>query len=252
MLVYTYSSMILKTLSLRQFVGNIFLQETIIKSDFERFRQRLVQLLNYTDDATEAGETEEHNKNFIPPFLQETNFGEEYLVNTKGRQDLAIHNGKTRNSSVGVIIKTKWPCNMGQMISVASPNRKALQEAILYYLRERIEQKNEDITYINATDSYRCFIFDARDFERYFYDSKQLREWYDKCKQDLRVSSRTQFIYKYLSTFINGLDATLKAGYLNLNNYRSLLEKKIDELDYELYGLTDEEIDIVENSVGGN
>jgi very-short-patch-repair endonuclease len=210
-------------------VDNAFLQETIAENDFEQFRSSLLRLLNHADDAVENAESEEHLKNLIKPFLNNTNFGEAYYINTKERQDLAIHNGKTGSSSVGVILEAKRPSNKAEMITAEDINRKAFHEAILYYLRERIENKNEDIKHIIITDVYQWFVFDGQDFERYFYDSKKLKGWYSEWKQGQKVSSKTKFVYEHLSEFVNDLDADIKATQFDIQEFKALLKK--DELN---------------------
>ncbi len=214
----------LKLVTPHHTVGNAFLQQPIERNDFKRFRGQLFKLLNYVDEAVEAGESEEHIKGFIKPFLNNTNFGENYFINTKERQDLAIHNGETSDSSVGVIIETKRPSNR-EMITAGNCNRKAFHESILYYLRERLEHHNEDIKHIIITDGYQWFIFDAHDFERHFYSSKKLKDWYNKWNLGQKVSSRTQFVYDHLSEFIAELDVTIQATYVDINKYRKLLAK---------------------------
>jgi len=216
----------IETITARKAVDNAFLQETITETEFESFRQRLLKLLNQADDAVDEGESEEHLKNLIKPFLSNTNFEEDYYINTKERQDLAIHNGKTRKSSVGVMIEAKRPSNKAEMITGDELNRKAFHESILYYLRERIDNSNDDIKHIIITDVYNWYIFDAQDFERNFYESKKLKDWYEQWRQDKKVSSRTQFVYDHLSEFIDNLDVSIKAAQVDISSYRSLLEKK--------------------------
>ncbi|WP_440998517.1 type IIG restriction enzyme/methyltransferase [Fodinibius sp. SL11] len=215
-----------ETITARKAVDNAFLQETITETEFESFRQRLLKLLKQADDAVDEGESEEHLKNLIKPFLSNTNFEEDYYINTKERQDLAIHNGKTRKSSVGVMIEAKRPSNKAEMITGDEVNRKAFHESILYYLRERIDNDNDDIKHIIITDVYNWYIFDAQDFERHFYESKKLKNWYEQWRQDKKVSSRTQFVYDHLSEFIKDLDVSIKAAQVDISNYRSLLDKK--------------------------
>ncbi|HKK47374.1 MAG TPA: hypothetical protein VJ964_17735, partial [Balneolaceae bacterium] len=210
----------------RKALDNAFLQEPITEADFEQFRQRLLRLLRHADDAVEQGESEEHLKNLIKPFFSNTNFEEDYFINTKERQDLAIHNGKTGKSSVGVIIEAKRPSNTAEMITGDDINRKAFHESILYYLRERIENGNEDITHLIITDIYNWYIFDAQDFERLFYESKKLTGWYKEWNQGRKVSSRTQFVYDHLSEFVEELDGSIKAAKVDLSSYRRLLEKE--------------------------
>jgi hypothetical protein len=64
---------------------------------------------------------------------------------------LVIHNGKDTKSSVGVIIEAKSPTNKSEMISEKNLNSKALQELVLYFLRERITHKNLEIKNLVAT-----------------------------------------------------------------------------------------------------
>mgnify|MGYP000156105890 FL=1 len=218
----------IETTSARRAVDNAFLQESITETEFETFRQRLLKLLSQADDAVEEGESEEHLKNLIKPFFSNTNFEEDHYINTKERQDLAIHNGKTRKSNVGVIIEAKRPSNSSEMITGDDLNRKAFHESILYYLRERIDNGNEDIKHIIITDVYNWYVFDAQDFERHFYESKKLTGWYEEWKQGQKVSSRTQFVYDHLSEFVEELDVSITAAELDLSSYRKLLEK--DEL----------------------
>lgn len=220
----------LETITPRQSVDKFFLQDSIEKKDFENFRRRLLRLLNHAGDAVEGGESEEHMKNLIQPFLRNTQFGEEYFIYPKEYQDLAIHNGKTRTSDVGVIIEAKRPSNR-EMISADDCNRKAFHESILYYLRERIEHANDSIKHIIITDSFRWFVFDAQDFERHFYGSKTLRSWYAEWSRGQKVSQRTQLVYDHLSEFVEGLDASIKATRVEISGYRKLLEQ--DELNRE-------------------
>lgn len=44
------------------------------------------------------------------------------------------------------------------MISNDNLNRKALQELLLYYLKERVNKKNNDIKYLIATNIHEFFI----------------------------------------------------------------------------------------------
>ena len=55
----------IKTIFARRAVDNAFLQESITKTEFETFRQRLLKLLNQADEAVEDGESEEHLKGLI-------------------------------------------------------------------------------------------------------------------------------------------------------------------------------------------
>ena len=59
-------------------------------------------------------------------YLQKTYCDPNYSANTKGRNDLMIHNGKDVRTNVGVIIEAKSPNYKNEMITVANLNGKAL------------------------------------------------------------------------------------------------------------------------------
>lgn len=112
-------------------------------------------------DQTNEVESEEFHKNLLSDFLKKTYYEGKHYINTKGRKDLVIHNGDKAKSPVGVLIEAKKPTNKAEMPSKDKLNSKALQELILYYLRERISQKNLELKYLVATNIHEWFIFDA-------------------------------------------------------------------------------------------
>ncbi|MCV4785080.1 hypothetical protein OFM36_37175, partial [Escherichia coli] len=80
---------------------------------------------------------------------------------TKGKADFVAHTGKEANSPAGVLFEVKRPLNTADMVSKANLNAKAMHELILYYLRERIEHKNNSITNLVITNIYEWYVFDA-------------------------------------------------------------------------------------------
>ena len=108
----------------------------------------------------------------IADFLKKTYYNAHFFINTKGRNDLVIHHDKDANSDVGVIIEAKKPKNLSEMLRLDKPNTKALHELILYFLRERITQKNLGITHLIATNINEWFIFDAQVFDKVFAQNK--------------------------------------------------------------------------------
>lgn len=96
-------------------------------------------------DRTNDTESEEFHKNLVTDFLKKTYYDPTHFINTKGRNDLVIHNGDKAASIVGVIIEAKKPTNKAEMVSAEKLNVKAFQELVLYYLRERITHKNLEI-----------------------------------------------------------------------------------------------------------
>ena len=98
----------------------------------------------------------------ISDFLKNTLYSPNYFINTKGRNDLVIHNSKGPDSSVGVIVEAKKPTNKTEMLSVENINCKGFHELILYYLRERILGGNIEIKHLIATNTNEWFVFDRR------------------------------------------------------------------------------------------
>nr|WP_187397245.1 hypothetical protein [Ligilactobacillus salivarius] len=58
------------------------------------------------------------------------------------------------------------------MITKDDLNRKALQETILYFMRERVTNHNNQLTYSIVTNSVDWFIFDASSLNRLFAKDK--------------------------------------------------------------------------------
>ena len=73
-------------------------------------------------------------------------------------------------------------------------------ELLLYYLRERVDEKNTDLRYLAITNIYEHYLFDAQEFERLFYSDKQLLKEYKDFTEDRKVSSNTDFFYKRILT----------------------------------------------------
>src|SRR5690606_38787643 len=138
--------------------------------DIEHFKTNLIQLLERTNDT----ESEEFHKNLVRDFLKKTYYDPNHFINTKGRNDLVINNGDKANSSVGVILEAKKPTNRTEMITVDNLNRKAFQELVLYYLRERITQNNLETKHLIITNINEWFFFDATIFDRLFAQNKKL------------------------------------------------------------------------------
>jgi len=51
-----------------------------------------------------SDEHEEHLKNLLSDFLKDTWYKQTNEINTSGRTDLVIHNGKDSSDTVGVLI----------------------------------------------------------------------------------------------------------------------------------------------------
>ena len=124
-----------------------------------------------------------------------------HFINTKNRNDLVIHNGKDAKSSVGVILEIKSTTNKAEMISNANLNGKALQELVLYYLRERITLKNNDLKFLVVSNIYEWFIFDAHVFNKFFAENKSFVKQFVDFEEKRLSGNTTDYFYREIDLF---------------------------------------------------
>jgi hypothetical protein len=227
----------LKQLKPRKALNKAFLKLKPNRSEIEIFKTNLIQLLDRINDK----ESEEFHKNLVTDFLKKTYYEPNHYINTKGRTDLVIHNGNNASSSVGVIIETKKPTNKSEMLSQEKLNVKAFQELVLYYLRERITNKNLEVKYLIATNINEWFIFDANIFERNFAHSKSLVKQFSDFEEGRLSGKTTDFFYKEIAEpFIESLTHEIEFTYFDIREYEKPLrnnDKKDDNILIALYKL---------------
>ncbi|NEN24737.1 DUF559 domain-containing protein [Cryomorpha ignava] len=232
----------------RKALNKAFLKVKPNRQEIEQFKANLIQLL----DRTNAIESEEFHKNLVIDFLKKTYYDPNHFVNTKGRNDLVIHNGAKAKTTVGVIVEAKKPTNTAEMVKavaddapfvekLAALNTKAFHELVLYYLRERITAKNLEVKQLVVTNSYEWFIFDATVFERLFAQNKVLVRQFTDFEEGRLAGTNTDFFYKQIAEpFIAQLQTDFDYTYFNLNDYKKPLrnaDKKDDTKLIALYKL---------------
>ncbi|MEB8070770.1 MULTISPECIES: TaqI-like C-terminal specificity domain-containing protein [Staphylococcus] len=171
---------------------NKFVQ-TIMPLDDEKeiFNQRLIDYLKHLQD--NKNESEEYQKNILKNLLEKilpNNF-----INTSNRIDLAIYNGKSASSSLGVLFEYKSLTNKSEMMSKDKFNTKAFQEIVAYYLTERLIYKNLEIKKIIITNGLSWFIIEAKEVEKYFFKNKKLVDLFTKFYNNQLSSNKTDFLY---------------------------------------------------------
>ena len=210
----------LKVLKPRNALNKAFLKVKPNRTEIDGFKTNLVQLLDRTNDT----ESEEFHKNLIIDFLKKTYFEPNHSINTKGRNDLVIHNGNNASSTVGVIIEAKKPTNKSEMITTKKLNTKAFQELVLYYLRERITHKNLEVKHLVATNINEWFIFDATLFDRLFAQNKNLVKQFNDFESGRLAGTKTDFFYKQIAEpFIADIIIQIEFAYFNLQDYQKPL-----------------------------
>lgn len=209
--------MILKELKPKKALNKAFLKVKPNRVEIEGFKTNLITLLDRTNDT----ESEEFHKNLVSDFLKDTYYNQTHYINTKGRNDLVIHNGQNANTTVGVIIEAKKPTNKSEMMSTKKLNVKAFQELVLYYLRERITHKNLEIKHLVATNINEWFIFDEHLFERLFAQNKSFVKQFENFEASKK---NTEVFYKEIAEpFIDSIFAEIEFTYFNIQDYQKPL-----------------------------
>ncbi len=111
------------------------------------------------------------------------------------------------------------------MVDRENFNKKAFHEMILYYLREKIKEKNYNIRHIVITNGFDWFIINAVDFEK-VVSHKEIEKLYIDFEIDNKLSvTKTKDFYKLVYEIVeNNSDIlnNLRAVYFNLNENNNL------------------------------
>jgi hypothetical protein len=218
----------------KQALNPAFLKQKPDRQSIELFKKEFISLLDKINDT----ESEEFHKNLIIDFLNSVYYKDNHYINTKGRTDLVIHNGKSPDSPVGVLVEVKKPTNKSEMISKSNLNAKSFQELILYYLRERKSSKNFELRHLVITNINEWFIFDAQDFERLFYNNSNLLKKFEQFNAKTLSGTSTNFFYTDIaSEAIEKVQAEIPFTYFDIRDYNNVLRNADKEDDRKLISL---------------
>ena len=208
----------LHSLTPRDALSKAFRKVKPTRDEIEVFSANLLHLLDQVNEA----ESEEFHKNLLSDFLKDTYYKQNHFINTKDRKDLVIHNGAQASTTVGVIVEVKKPKNKSEMLTQEQLNRKAFQELVLYYLRERITHRNLEVRHLVVTNIHEWFIFDAAVFERLFAQNKSLVKQFIDFEGGRLADTKTDFFYKQIAEpFIDALSAEVEFTYVSLAGWKS-------------------------------
>ncbi|HPT04138.1 MAG TPA: TaqI-like C-terminal specificity domain-containing protein [Bacteroidales bacterium] len=194
-------------------LNKAYLKQSLIRNQIELLKTNL----NIFFNRLHRDESEEHQKNILSDLLKDTWYKGLYEINTHGRIDLAIHNGKKSDDTVGVIIETKTP-GSNEMLTENNINTKALHELILYYFDQRELSHNIEIKHLVATDFYHWFIFDEKDFDKLFFRNAKFTNLY-KIKNE--QGRDNPFFYSEVGRLIAASSEKLPFTCFDLNNFKS-------------------------------
>jgi adenine-specific DNA-methyltransferase len=215
-------------------LNKAYLKQSLKREQIELFKTNLARMF----ERIRSDEHEEHLKNIVSDFLKDTWYKQSNEINTSGRADLTIHNGTTSSTSVGVLIEVKRPTNKSEMISPERPNTKALHELLHYYMQERYIKNNNEIRHLIVCNIHEWYIFDAVDFERFFFSNQKLVKSYKDWNDGLLVSTNTDWFYQEIArAFIEKELDELPCTYFNLKDYERIIRNPAQREDSKLIAL---------------
>lgn len=143
----------------KQALNKAFRKVKPTRDEIETFKKAAIALL----DGINPAESEEHHKNLLIAFLNQTGYQGSHAINTKDRTDLAIHHGPKSSSEAGVLIEAKRPPQkpgqpQAEMLRPDRLNATALQELLAFLdaydvssdnAGEEIQEQNKPL--INAS-----------------------------------------------------------------------------------------------------
>ena len=219
-------------LTIAKSLNKAYRQIPVDRTVFDTFKKQL----NILYEQISTINTEEKLKGDLMDFLKLSFYGQDYKVSPNGDIDCAIHLGNSIDNPVGVIFEVKKPTNVSEMITREDLNRKALQELLLYYLRERHTKKNFQLKQLVVTNIYEFFVFDAQEFERLFYSNKKLIKRFEEFNAGELTSEKTDFFYKEIAAdFIAQVVDQLTFTWFDIRKYKIHLESGNDKRLIELF-----------------
>jgi type II restriction/modification system DNA methylase subunit YeeA len=198
----------------RQNLG--YYNQSIAKSQLDNFRK---SLNNFTQNinilANDKLQREESVKLKIRDFLISTFYNNDQL-DIHRNIDLAILNKEILTNKVDVIFELKTPQNNAEMISTNNLNKKAMWELVHYYMQERLKG-NITIKHLIATNGLDWFVFDAREFEKLFYNNKAFYQKYTDWNNNTTVNNNVAMAYQIIEENINISNDTIEIVHFNIN-----------------------------------
>lgn len=206
----------------KKHLNKALLKQKVSLNAFDNFFTSLDKQWNKFD----VKQNEEYHKYLIRDFFIENNYGNKYFINISDRCDLAIRNDKNPSSSIAVIFEVKSPSNTAEMVTTKNINKKAFQELVLNFVKERIINNNLEIKNLIITNFYEWFIFDAIEFEKYFVDNKIFKKSCESYFNNQTSGHTTEFFYQNIALpYIEEIKNEIKFIYFDLRQYLNTTNK---------------------------
>lgn len=202
-------------------------KESLSEAPFTAFTRQLATLADGVKTATAQNQSEEHFKNLLADFLKAT-FYADFQVNTKSYKGLheadLVISKKGKDEPVQVLFEVKRP-GSSEMILPANPQKKALFEAITYYLWEREVFDNRELKHVVICDLENWFIFDGQEFYQRFGKEKKIVRFFNQWREKKTDSDSTSQMYDFLSRYLAENDFELACTHYSLQEFTSQLGK---------------------------
>lgn len=225
----------MKIINPKDALNKTYRRQSISAADYAKFITALRSLIANVSH----GQDEDMQKDHLTDFLNNS-FYENYIVGAaENNIDLAIRLNNSPVSPLAVIFEIKSTTNSREMVTRNDLNRKAMQEVLLYYFRER-ERGNNDIKYLIISNLREFFIFDAKIIEKLFYENKKFLKEYHDFVDKRKVKDTTEIFYTEIAPkYIKDVEDQIEFTHFDLNDYKSALKgnetaKKLMEL-YRLF-----------------
>lgn len=219
-------------LTIAKSLNKAYRQVPVDRPVFDAFKNQLSILYEQISSVN----TEEKIKGDLMDFLKMSFYGNNYKVSPNGDIDCAIHLGNSVDDPVGVIFEVKKPTNISEMVTRDDLNRKAIQELLLYYLRERHTRKNFQLKQLVITNIHEFFVFDAQEFERLFYSNKKLIKQFEDFSAGKLSFKDTESFYKEIAAkFIAEVVDHITFTWFDIQNYKTYLNTGNDKRLIELF-----------------
>jgi adenine-specific DNA-methyltransferase len=212
------------------------IKQRVTRDEMEVFKSNLMALLDKINviDAQPKDETEEHLKTYLRDFLLKTYYDGKNEINTRDKKDLVIHLGTNAGSKVGVIIEAKRPKNVSEMSTLGSPNKKALQELVWYFMDERVNKSNPDLKRLVITNVLEWYIIDVNDFDKLIYNNTRIKNLHANAVKEKKSST---WFYDEVAKILDELQIDLPCVRFNIRDYEQLIVNDDLEDDKQLLAL---------------
>ncbi len=206
-------------LKIGQALNKAYRKQSVTRDEMDRYKAAFVTLLDKMGDTDE-----EKQKTYVSQFLRDV-FYQEYDITPHEYYDLVIRTGKSAKDPIGVLFEVKAPKNKAEMVTKDNLNAKAMYELLLYYLRERVDDGgNNELKHLVITNVQEWYVFDAKLFEKLFYENKALLKEYRSWSTGQKTSGNTSLFYKEIAPkYVAAVADQLEFAWFSINSYEKAI-----------------------------